>query len=278
MTRKIRILITEDNVEIMSGLSSSLSSQGISVTSVSRDAKKVLDLLKSPAGYDAALIDLNLANFDAIYVITEAQKISPATKILVMSAFVTTSLERQVAAAGGHYLFLKPFDIRSVTERIISLVAGDMDPLPAPLGTVVGESDLEILVSEIMHQIGVPAHIKGYQYLRDSIIKCIYDTDYINAVTKRLYPDVAKQFFTTSSRVERAIRHAIEVAWDRGDVDVLNSFFGYTIHNCRGKPTNSEFIAMISDKLRLKLRSSTGDKNTFDYALKSDAYHLAMST
>ena len=112
------------------------------------------------------------------------------------------------------------------------------------------------MVTDIIHQIGVPAHIKGYHYLRESIILSIKNDDIINSVTKLLYPTVAKKFQTTSSRVERAIRHAIEVAWDRGDLDVLNSFFGYTINNSRGKPTNSEFIAMISDKLKLKLKAS----------------------
>ena len=114
-----------------------------------------------------------------------------------------------------------------------------------------GASSDEVTVTEILHQIGVPAHIKGYQFLRDAILLTAADPDYINAVTKRLYPQIAKQNGTTASRVERAIRHAIEVAWDRGDVEVLNSYFGYTIHNLRGKPTNSEFIAMIADKMRL---------------------------
>lgn len=116
------------------------------------------------------------------------------------------------------------------------------------------EVDLEVMVTEIIHQIGVPAHIKGYHYLRDAIIMCVQTPEIINSVTKQLYPNVAKLHDTTSSRVERAIRHAIEVAWDRGDVDTLNSYFGYTIHNQRGKPTNSEFIAMIADKLRLRLK------------------------
>ena len=115
-------------------------------------------------------------------------------------------------------------------------------------------SSLRLRVTEILHQIGVPAHIKGYHYLRDSILMAVEDPGIINAVTKQLYPSVAKRYNTTSSRVERAIRHAIEVAWDRGDVDVLNSYFGYTIHNTRGKPTNSEFIAMIADRLQLQRR------------------------
>ena len=117
-------------------------------------------------------------------------------------------------------------------------------------------NDLELMVTEILHQIGVPAHIKGYHYLREAIVMSVNDNEFINSVTKILYPTVAKRNKTTSSRVERAIRHAIEVAWDRGDVDVLNSYFGYTIQNNRGKPTNSEFIAMIADKLRLRLKIS----------------------
>ena len=116
--------------------------------------------------------------------------------------------------------------------------------------------DIETQVTKIIHQIGVPAHIKGYQYLRTAILMTISDNEIINSVTKILYPSVAKKYSTTTSRVERAIRHAIEVAWDRGDIDVLNSYFGYTIQNERGKPTNSEFIAMISDKLRLSMKAS----------------------
>ena len=117
-------------------------------------------------------------------------------------------------------------------------------------------NDLSVVVSDIMRQIGVPAHIKGYQYLRTAILLCVRDSEMMNSVTKLLYPTVAKQYSTTPSRVERAIRHAIEVAWDRGDVEVLSEYFGYTIQNTRGKPTNSEFIAMISDKLRLQLKIS----------------------
>ena len=128
------------------------------------------------------------------------------------------------------------------------------DAIPPAKPAVTASGSLEMRVTEIIHQIGVPAHIKGYQYLRDAILMAIEDDDIINAVTKRLYPAVAKKHSTTSSRVERAIRHAIEVAWDRGDVDVLNSYIGYTIHNGRGKPTNSEFIAMIADRIQLRLK------------------------
>ena len=140
--------------------------------------------------------------------------------------------------AGADYYAIQPFSKTEIIDRIFTLAGAAQHP-----SNGTSRSDLRIQVTEILHQIGVPAHIKGYHYLRDSIIMAIEDPEIINAVTKQLYPSVAKQYETTSSRVERAIRHAIEVAWDRGDVDVLNSYFGYTIHNTRGKPTNSEFIA-----------------------------------
>ena len=123
--------------------------------------------------------------------------------------------------------------------------------------SAVHDVDIEVVISDIMRQIGVPAHIKGYQYLRTAIKLSVSDTEMLSSVTKLLYPTVAKMYNTTPSRVERAIRHAIEVAWDRGDVDVLSSYFGYTIQSQRGKPTNSEFIAMIADKLRLTLKSAS---------------------
>ena len=169
-----------------------------------------------------------------------------------MSSSDNPNLEREILSAGADYYFLKPFDVNILSERIRLLTgwSSGADRIN-PSGP-----DLQVLVSEIMHQIGVPAHIKGYQYLRSAIIMSINDAEIMNSVTKILYPAVAKEFSTTASRVERAIRHAIEVAWDRGDVDVLSSYFGYTIQNTRGKPTNSEFIAMISDRLRLKLKSS----------------------
>ena len=155
---------------------------------------------------------------------------------------------------GADYCMLKPLNYQTLSERIMRLVTlkktrGNLSRLPASMS-----NDLESQVTKVIHEIGVPAHIKGYQYLRTAIIMTVNDTDVINSVTKILYPTVAKQYDTTSSRVERAIRHAIEVAWDRGDIDILNSYFGYTIQNSRGKPTNSEFIAMIADNLRLKYK------------------------
>ena len=158
--------------------------------------------------------------------------------------------------AGAELCLLKPYDTVSICEHIAEILKSRRGRLVSGTLSPADERtpDIETQVTKIIHQIGVPAHIKGYQYLRTAILLTIEDNDIINSVTKILYPSVAKQYQTTTSRVERAIRHAIEVAWDRGDVDTLNSYFGYTIQNNRGKPTNSEFIAMIADNLRLKYK------------------------
>ena len=171
--------------------------------------------------------------------------------IIVLSSVDNMRFESEILNGGADYYFLKPVEAEIIAQRISQLSGWQKGG-----ATEKSSSDLEVVVSEIMHQIGVPAHIKGYQYLREAIILSINNTEMMGSVTKLLYPTVAKTFKTTSSRVERAIRHAIEVAWDRGDVDVLSSYFGYTIQSSRGKPTNSEFIAMIADKLRLQLKAS----------------------
>ena len=176
----------------------------------------------------------------------EAQNTSSThTTFFVTGAFQSEEMEQELLDSGFSFFFVKPFDESVLVSRVLKAAGNTIRP------QVVSQDSDELTVTEILHQIGVPAHIKGYQFLRDAILLTISDHGYINAVTKRLYPEIAKRNMTTASRVERAIRHAIEVAWDRGDVDTLNSYFGYTIHNLRGKPTNSEFIAMISDKIRL---------------------------
>ena len=173
-----------------------------------------------------------------------------------MSPINKQSILIEASDAGADVCLLKPFDIGSLVNHVNALIK--IKERPADMArTLTAENDLEAQVTKIIHQIGVPAHIKGYQYLRTAILMTVDDNECINSVTKILYPSVAKKYQTTTSRVERAIRHAIEVAWDRGDVDTLNSYFGYTIQNSRGKPTNSEFIAMIADNLRLKYKGVT---------------------
>ena len=175
--------------------------------------------------------------------------------IILLSMVNNPNCFAEATEAGADYCMLKPLDYSSLTDRIERLTRS-LRSGTAAAQNVSQKVDMEAQVTKVIHQIGVPAHIKGYQYLRTAILMTIKDTDIINSVTKILYPTVAKQYATTSSRVERAIRHAIEVAWDRGDVETLNSYFGYTVSGGRGKPTNSEFIAMIADNLRLSNKFS----------------------
>ena len=211
---------------------------------------------------DIAILDVWLSKLDGIGVLRNCrslhfgQDLPPA--FIVVSMVSNQSIFIEAANAGADICLLKPYNMESLCQHIDSLLlrrTATKNGEIAEAEKVQGEAqDIETQVTRIIHQIGVPAHIKGYQYLRTAILLTIRDSDMINSVTKVLYPSVAKKYQTTTSRVERAIRHAIEVAWDRGDVDTLNSYFGYTIQNNRGKPTNSEFIAMIADNLRLKYK------------------------
>ena len=212
--------------------------------------------------YDAALLDMMLTRLDGIGVLRNAKSIdfSPerAPVFLMFSPVANQTMITEAITAGADSFLMKPFDMNSLCEhlrRLLEVRDSNRGKAQSPAAPVDSSTpDIETQVTKIIHQIGVPAHIKGYQYLRTAILLTIQDSDIINSVTKVLYPSVAKKYQTTTSRVERAIRHAIEVAWDRGDVDTLNSYFGYTIQNNRGKPTNSEFIAMIADNLRLKYK------------------------
>ena len=180
--------------------------------------------------------------------------------MIVTSAICNDRVLMECAELGTTYFMQKPFDPPLLVQRIRQTARPRQRTGGAGMQLAAAEPEpsLESVVTDVIHEIGVPAHIKGYQFLRDAILLTMNEPEYINAVTKRLYPEIAKKNGTTASRVERAIRHAIEVAWDRGDVDTLNSYFGYTIHNLRGKPTNSEFIAMIADKMRLDKRQRVG--------------------
>ena len=214
---------------------------------------------------DIVIIDVWLSKMDGIGVLRSTGNLdfspdrSPA--FIVVSSVPSEGMFIQATNAGASLCLLKPVHIGSLCEHIEEIVTARMD-IPRTVTNVAPEQstpedktpDIETQVTKIIHQIGVPAHIKGYQYLRTAILMTVRDSDIINSVTKVLYPSVAKKYATTTSRVERAIRHAIEVAWDRGDVDTLNSYFGYTVQNNRGKPTNSEFIAMIADNLRLRYK------------------------
>ena len=199
---------------------------------------------------DVIVTDLVLSGMDGLTVLEALGEEKPP--VMILSSFTGSALAQQAAALGADYLMLKPCRIPTLLQRVRQLAQGTF---AAPSAASAEDDDsaraLERQVTAIIHDIGVPAHIKGYQYLREAIRLTVEDMDSINAVTKILYPAVAKRFGTTASRVERAIRHAIEVAWDRGDLEVLQKYFGYTVSNAKGKPTNSEFIAMIADRIAL---------------------------
>ncbi len=256
MEKNLKIVIADDSTEFSKNCAKILTSYGMQVILTEKDGLKAISKVKTEKP-DVLIADVFMPNIDILGVIDEINKIEQKQRPLVMalSSYANPRLEKEILEAGATYYFIKPFDINMMAERIIKMSGWRNETSPLKVAqNVVTDTDLELMITEIIHQIGVPAHIKGYHYLREAIILSIKNTDIINSVTKLLYPTVAKKYSTTPSRVERAIRHAIEVAWDRGDIDVLNSYFGYTIQNERGKPTNSEFIAMISDKLRLKLK------------------------
>ena len=257
MEKTLKVIFTDEGTEFSNSCVNLLASYGCTTKLVPKNGQELLSAI-SKEEPDVVVMDAIMASLDALGVLRSLsqQTFSKKPLVMVISAVDNARFENEIMLAGADYYFLKPLDVHMLVERVMlmSNYRNGNNLTTSAGGDTTHPNDLELLVSDIMHQIGVPAHIKGYQYLRDAIILSIHDVEMMNSVTKLLYPTVAKHFGTTSSRVERAIRHAIEVAWDRGDVDVLSAYFGYTIQNTRGKPTNSEFIAMISDKLRLQLK------------------------
>lgn len=256
MKKKLKVVIADNTSGVGEVCAGALKSYGMDVTLCEKDGFKALETTKRVKP-DVLLADVFMPNLDILGVLASIKQMDESERPLVMamSSFDNDRLEKETINAGAGYYFLKPFDLNTMAQRIISMSGWRNDKSPVVIkDNVVTDSGLYVMITEILHQIGVPAHIKGYHYLRDGIMMSVKDGEVISAITKLLYPTIAKKYNTTSSRVERAIRHAIEVAWDRGDVDTLNSYFGYTIQNDRGKPTNSEFIAMIADKLRLQLK------------------------
>ena len=258
MKKELKILIADENAEFRRSCRDNLSGFGYRCVSEASDGTEAAMKISGDCP-DVVIIDMWLSGTETLSVIKTAKQsvndegMSPT--VIVCSIINNQLLFSEMIEAGAEYCIMKPIDYNSLDERIKRIERSRMSLPVNPQPKKITE-DMETQVTRVIHQIGVPAHIKGYQYLRTAIMMAIDDNEIINAVTKTLYPSVAKKYRTTSSRVERAIRHAIEVAWDRGDVDILNSYFGYTIHNSRGKPTNSEFIAMIADNLRLSNKLS----------------------
>ena len=254
MERVTTVVIADNTEEFCTGLSAALQQAGgFQVLGVACDGEQTIRMVTERKP-DVLVLDLMLPKRDGLSVLKALSTMERKPVTLATSTFLTEYVSSAAAGLGVRYLMLKPCDTDAVVERLEEIRGGES--LRKPAVRKLGRSDIESMVTGIIHEIGVPAHIKGYQYLREAIIIAVNDMDVINAITKVLYPQVAKTFNTTPSRVERAIRHAIEVAWDRGDLDTLQRFFGYTVSNTKGKPTNSEFIALIADKLQLQLKSS----------------------
>ncbi|MEL4106217.1 sporulation transcription factor Spo0A [Oscillospiraceae bacterium WX1] len=261
MDTKTRVLIADTGEDYRLLFSEILMNEGdFEVVGCTGDGLTAYSLVLSEKP-DVLVTDLILSGLDGLSVLEKLSDVPDGDKpsVIIVSGFSSEHTLSEASALGASYFLQKPCDIPALLSRI-RMVSGKSRAALAPVSAAVKpsrpEQSLESLVTEIIHEIGVPAHIKGYQYLREAIILTINDMDVINAVTKVLYPTVAKRFATTPSRVERAIRHAIEVAWDRGDLETLQKFFGYTVSNIKGKPTNSEFIAMIADRLSLQRRES----------------------
>ncbi len=256
MKKAIKILIADENASDRQALCNELRRAGFTnLLEAGNGEEALIQIGKNHP--DIAIIDVWLSKLDGIGVLANCKNLKFAPDkppaFIVVSMVSKQSIFIEAANAGADLCLLKPYNVESLCRHITSL-ARSRDGEEETVKEEEKTPDMESQVTKIIHQIGVPAHIKGYQYLRTAILLTVNDNEIINSVTKILYPSVAKQYQTTTSRVERAIRHAIEVAWDRGDVDTLNSYFGYTIQNNRGKPTNSEFIAMIADNLRLKYK------------------------
>ena len=257
---KLNIAIADDNAKVLQLLDKIVSSdEELNVVGKAGNGEDLYDIIKKQEP-DVVLLDLVMPKVDGLTVmerVNKDQEIRKHPAFIVITAVGQEKITEDAFDLGADYFIMKPFDNDMLINRIryirnVHAENTKAGAAPALEHTVVSDRNLESDITNIIHDIGIPAHIKGYQYLRDSIMLSVKDNDVINSITKILYPTIAKRYQTTSSRVERAIRHAIEVAWNRGNTETLNGLFGYTISNGKGKPTNSEFIALIADKIRLQ--------------------------
>ncbi len=262
-SKKIKVLIVDDNKDFCNIMNEYLGKQDdIEVMGIANNGKEALELISQKLP-DLIILDIIMPHIDGLGVLEQMNNmnLSKFPRVIILSAVGQDKITQKAISLGADYYVIKPFDFEIFIERVRQITGtNEANVSNAVLNKtrqgrpalVTKNRSLEAEITNIIHEIGVPAHIKGYLYLREAIIRVVENIELLSAVTKELYPSIAKKFNTTSSRVERAIRHAIEVAWSRGKVDTINNLFGYTVNNDRGKPTNSEFIAMVADKLRLE--------------------------
>ncbi|MCH5210967.1 MAG: sporulation transcription factor Spo0A [Oscillospiraceae bacterium] len=263
MKKKISVLIADDNEKLTTELSEHIKAESdMSLAAMSYDGEETYKLILE-TNPDVVILDLVMPKLDGIGVIKKLQNV-PLPKRPKIIVYSISSSAIEMAAAVGHgvsYCLMKPQSSERICE-VIRDISVQLKPAAITIGERVissptakeEEADLETVVTDFIHELGVPAHIKGYQYIRSAIMMVVENMDLLNFITKQLYPEIAKAYNTTASRVERAIRHSIEVAWTRGKPEIMNEIFGYTIHTGKGKPTNSEFIAMVADRIRLTLK------------------------
>ena len=272
MSEKIKVLVSDDNQDFAKTLVSYLSKdEDLEVVGVARDGQEAYVKIVETKP-DIALLDIIMPHLDGLGVLEKlnSSNLEKKPMCIILSAVGQDKITQKAIELGAQYYIVKPFDINILVKRIKELKYYKPTPSASNIisreiknqyidispENIKSQENLEALVTNVIHEVGVPAHIKGYQYLREAIIMVVSDIDMINQITKQLYPEIASKYHTTPSRVERAIRHAIEVAWGRGKQDVVERIFGYTVSASKGKPTNSEFIAMMADKLRLELKSA----------------------
>ncbi len=256
----IKVVSIDDSKEIREGFCEYFkSNQKVSIVGTASNGAEGLELIKREKP-DVVILDIVMPKLDGLGLLEKLADENISSKIIMYSAIGNDKVVQRSFALGAQYYIMKPCSLADIEQRILEACA--VNTIPMSVISVAGtdapitENNLESVITDIIHDIGVPAHIKGYSYLREAIGLCIKDDEFINSITKLLYPTVAKNFSTTSSRVERAIRHAIEVAWNRGREEILTDIFGYTIDTNKGKPTNGEFIAMISDSIKLKMKKA----------------------
>jgi two-component system response regulator (stage 0 sporulation protein A) len=261
---KIKVCLVDDNKELVSMLEGYVSVQDdMEVIGVAYNGQECLDLLRDKKP-DVLVLDIIMPHLDGLAVLEKLRNMDKPKppNVIMLTAFGQEDVTKKAVDLGASYFVLKPFDMENLTSHIRQ-VSGKPSaivkrPMPAFRSANADEKpkNLETSITSIIHEIGVPAHIKGYMYLREAISMVYNDIELLGSITKVLYPDIAKKYNTTASRVERAIRHAIEVAWSRGNIESISSLFGYTVSMSKAKPTNSEFIAMVADKLRLEHKAS----------------------
>lgn len=261
MSEKTKVMVMDDNKEFVKILTMYINSQDdMEVVATANDGVNAVSKLRECKA-DILLLDIVMPERDGLAVLEDMVKEKDVNlpTVVIMSAIGQEKITQKAIALGATYYVVKPFDIGTLIDRLRDLISSETSDyvnIPGcynkPIAANNGIAPIEVRVTNIIHDVGVPAHIKGYQYIREAILLAVEDEEIINSITKVLYPNLAKKYQTTPSRVERAIRHAIEVAWNRGQIEMHDKIFGYTVNSNKGKPTNSEFIAMIADKLRLE--------------------------